>query len=50
MTGADKKLGQKNDTWGISNPLNKLLDRLFAGKGYLVKGSKQRSLAIEIAF
>lgn len=41
MTGDDKKLGQKNDTWGINNPLNKLLDGLFSGKGYLVKGSKQ---------
>lgn len=41
MTGADKKLGQKNVTWGINNPLNKLLAELFFSKGYLVNRSKQ---------
>lgn len=39
-----------NDTLGINNPLKKLLDGLFSGKGYLVKGYKQGWLATEIAF
>lgn len=50
MTGTDKNLGQKNGILGINSPLNKLLEGLSSGKGYLVKGSKQSRLATEIAF
>lgn len=45
-----QNLGQKNGILGINNPLNKLLEGLSPGKGYLVKGSKQSRLATEIAF
>lgn len=44
----DKKLAQMRDIWRINNPLNNLLDGLFSGKGYLVKGSKQSWVAAEI--
>lgn len=40
MTRADKSW-VKRTTWKINSLLNKVLDGLFSGKGYLVKGAEQ---------
>lgn len=40
----------KRTTWKINSLLNKVLDGLFSGKGYLVKGAEQSWLVAEIAF